>query len=126
MKGMKFDVWYKDTELSSRWNFATDRMPANDTTLYAKWIRDYSETYIIRSRNSNLVIDIYNGGTTEGTNIIQWSYHGGLNQQWRFEALGNGYYKITSVQNPLYSLNIYDAGTSMGNKVMGNAAIWSQ
>ncbi|MBR0575076.1 Ig-like domain-containing protein [Proteiniclasticum sp. BAD-10] len=117
-EGMVFDGWYKDEALTLRWNFASDRIPTTDITLYAKWVKDYSGTYIIRSKNSNLVMDVYGGGTTEGTNIIQYSYHGMTNQQWKFESLNNGYYKITSVLNPEYSIDVYGGGTTMGNRVI--------
>lgn len=117
-EGMVFAGWYQDEALTLRWNFASDRIPTTDLTLYAKWVKDYSGTYVIRSKNSNLVMDVYDGGTTEGTNIIQYSYHGGVNQQWKFESLNNGYYKITSVLNPEYSIDVYGGGTTMGNRVI--------
>ncbi|SHJ75285.1 RICIN domain-containing protein, partial [Parasporobacterium paucivorans] len=79
---------------------------------------DYSGIYNIRSKNSSLVMDVYGGGTVEGTNIIQWGYHGRENQQWRFASLGNGYYKITSVLNPSFSLDVYGGGTNLGNRVI--------
>ncbi|SHJ17322.1 RICIN domain-containing protein, partial [Parasporobacterium paucivorans] len=82
------------------------------------WQNDRSGTYYIMSKNSGLVMDIYGGGTDIGTNIIQWGLHGGLNQQWKFESLGNGYYKITSVLNPAYSMDVYGGGTSIGTKVI--------
>ena len=37
--GYTFEGWYKDADCSDtrEWNFATDVMPAKDTTIYAKW-----------------------------------------------------------------------------------------
>jgi uncharacterized repeat protein (TIGR02543 family) len=32
-----FGGWYKDKECTEVWDFTTDKMPANDITLYAKW-----------------------------------------------------------------------------------------
>ncbi|SHJ73615.1 S8 family serine peptidase, partial [Parasporobacterium paucivorans] len=81
-------------------------------------VQDSSGVYFIKSKNSELFMDIYGGGRDFGTNIIQWSYHGGTNQQWKFENLGNGYYKITSVLNPAYALDVYCSGTSMGTRVI--------
>jgi hypothetical protein len=34
--------------------------------------------------SSGLSLDVYGGGTTSGSKIITWSYHGRANQQWRF------------------------------------------
>lgn len=34
--GYRFDGWYEDAELSSRWDFEEDTV-AGDTVLYAKW-----------------------------------------------------------------------------------------
>ena len=116
--GSVFGGWYKDAALTQKWDFTKDRMPASNLTLYAKWEKDYSGIYNIRSKNSELVMDVYGGGTTEGTNIIQWTYHGRSNQQWTFASLGNGYYKITSVLNPQYSLDVYGGGTDLGNRVI--------
>jgi uncharacterized repeat protein (TIGR02543 family) len=33
-----FDAWYKESALINPWNFATDTIPVNGITLYAKWI----------------------------------------------------------------------------------------
>jgi uncharacterized repeat protein (TIGR02543 family) len=33
-----FDEWYKDASLTEIWNFNVDRMPANNLTLYSKYI----------------------------------------------------------------------------------------
>ena len=35
--GYAFAGWYKESSLSAVWNFAIDKMPANNITLYAKW-----------------------------------------------------------------------------------------
>ena len=79
---------------------------------------DRSGVYVIRSKNSGLVMDVYNGGRENATNIIQWPYHGGLNQLWRFQATGDGYYTITSVLNPQYSIDVHGGGSTMGNRVI--------
>jgi len=36
----------------------------------------------IKNRNSGLVLDVFGGGTSGGVNVIQWTNHNGLNQQW--------------------------------------------
>ncbi|MBW7955095.1 InlB B-repeat-containing protein, partial [Candidatus Gracilibacteria bacterium] len=35
--GYTFGGWYKEEALTNAWNFATDTMPSNAITLYAKW-----------------------------------------------------------------------------------------
>jgi uncharacterized repeat protein (TIGR02543 family) len=36
--GYTFDGWYEQSDFSeTAWDFATDKMPAKDVTLYAKW-----------------------------------------------------------------------------------------
>ncbi len=37
--GYRFAGWYKDAELTDDWNFAEDKMPADDLILYAKWTK---------------------------------------------------------------------------------------
>lgn len=112
-----FGGWYKDAELTQKWNFTKNRMPATNLTLYAKWEEDISGVYNIKSKNSNLVMDVYNGGTDQGVNVIQWPLHGRSNQQWKFEALNNGYYKVTSMLSGL-SIDVYNGGTNLGNRVI--------
>ena len=44
--GYSFIGWYKDEACTSEWVFATDKIPANDITLYAKWtINTYTVTF---------------------------------------------------------------------------------
>ena len=44
-EGYRFDGWYKDAGLTTRWIFSTDTMPANAITLYSKWTAVYKVTY---------------------------------------------------------------------------------
>lgn len=45
--GYDFAGWYSSVDLTGEaWNFETDKMPANDLTLYAKWtIKTYTVTF---------------------------------------------------------------------------------
>lgn len=57
--GYTFDGWYKDSALTTKWNFATDTVTA-DTTLFAKWnVIAYAVTF-----NSN-------GGSEVGAQTIE-------------------------------------------------------
>ena len=42
-EGYTFGGWYKEAECITAWNFDTDKMPAGNITLYAKWILNTSE-----------------------------------------------------------------------------------
>ena len=54
-------------------------------------------TYHLVSRYSNKVMAALNGGTTNGTKLVQWGHNGGDEQKWTFTHLGNGQYKVTGV-----------------------------
>jgi len=40
--------WYEDSNLTKRWNFATDGVSRNGMTLYAKWIVEKEDSFIPR------------------------------------------------------------------------------
>ncbi|MFQ8923071.1 MAG: leucine-rich repeat protein, partial [Clostridium paraputrificum] len=45
-EGYTFDGWYTDNTFAREWDFANDKMPANNITLYAKWnINSYGVDY---------------------------------------------------------------------------------
>ncbi|SOB90681.1 uncharacterized repeat protein (TIGR02543 family), partial [Ureibacillus xyleni] len=45
-EGYNFAGWYKEENLTTAWNFATDTVPVNGITLYAKWtIKEYTVTF---------------------------------------------------------------------------------
>ena len=75
-------------------------------------------TYRIVCRNGGEALDVYQKNTANGTNVDQWPYNGGSNQQWQVTNLGNGAYKIIGVQSGR-SLDAYGFGGSGAN-----ADIW--
>ncbi|HEY4788063.1 MAG TPA: RICIN domain-containing protein, partial [Bacteroidales bacterium] len=56
-------------------------------------------TYAIIARNSGKALDVVSKSTAEGANIQQWTYYATPNQRWVVTYLGNGYYKIKSVNS---------------------------
>jgi beta-glucanase (GH16 family) len=48
----------------------------------------------IVNRHSGKALDVAAPCTADGANIRQWDWANGLNQQWRFEAGGDGAYKL--------------------------------
>jgi alpha-L-fucosidase len=76
--------------------------------------------YRIVNRNSGDVVDVYNFGTANGTNIQQWSWLNNTAQKWTLTATGDGYYKIRNVNSGKL---MEVAGLSRTDN--GNVAIWS-
>ena len=58
-------------------------------------------TYRVKSRASNLVLDVPNSQSTIGLEIQQYTDNGSSAQKWVFTSLGNGYYKIISAVSGL-------------------------
>ena len=73
-------------------------------------------TYKIVARQSGKALDANGFGTSNGTQIQQWSYVGGANQKWTVTGIGNGDYKIIGVQSGK-SLDINAGSTANGTKV---------
>ncbi len=96
--------WANDNGANQKWSLAPDGV-INGTQVYQ-----------IVNRNSNLVMDVYNGGTTLGTNVIQWTNHNGPNQQWMLVPVGN-YYQIVNVKSKL-ALDVYKGGKTLGVDVI--------
>ena len=73
-------------------------------------------TYKIIARHSGKAMDAAGFGTTNGTQIQQWTYGGGANQKWTVTGTGNGNYKIIGVQSGK-SLDINTLSSANGTKV---------
>lgn len=117
--------WYSDPAFGGTPISSLGIGSSGDLNLYAKWGRNYTGTYFIRSKNSGLVMDVYNGGRDNGNRIIQWPKHGGTNQQWVLTPYGSPnadgyyeYYTISSVLNPQYAVDVYGGGTGIGNNMI--------
>ncbi|QJU05714.1 BspA family leucine-rich repeat surface protein [Candidatus Saccharibacteria bacterium oral taxon 955] len=83
--GHTFAGWYKEAGLVNAWNFATDTMPASDTTLYAKWtVNQYKIHYDANTgtggatpdtvSNYDTTVQIANNGFTKtGHSFTGWN-----------------------------------------------------
>lgn len=60
--------------------------------------------YKILARHSGKSLDVANWGTTNGTRVQQWTWHGGASQQWTFEKQSDGCYEIKA--NTTTGLNL--------------------
>jgi hypothetical protein len=56
-------------------------------------------TYRVIVRHSGKALDVYGEATADGSNVDQWTYDGGKNQQWALTHLGGNVYKILGVQS---------------------------
>ena len=73
-------------------------------------------TYKLVARHSAKALDASGATTTNGTQIIQWTYTAGNNQKWTVTSLGGDLYKIIGVQSGK-SIDISNWGTANGTKV---------
>src|SRR5262245_56808465 len=52
------------------------------------------EFFELVSRNSGKCLDVFGASTGAGASAIQWTCHGGANQQWRLDPAGGGAFRI--------------------------------
>lgn len=67
---------------------------------FQPYMVDTTKVYFIQAAHSGKVMDVNGASKDNGANIIQYSLHYGVNQQWRFDALSGadqGYYRIISL-----------------------------
>ncbi|MEV3852983.1 RICIN domain-containing protein [Streptomyces sp. NPDC050095] len=55
---------------------------------------DLKKWYVLVNRDSGKVLDNRSYATNDGAKVVQWSRHGGANQQWRLIDAGDGYYRL--------------------------------
>ena len=55
--------------------------------------------YYLQNRNSGLDADVFGVSTADGANIAQGGFNGGANQQFKFEHLGDGAYKLSAIHS---------------------------
>ena len=72
--------------------------------------------YKIVARHSGKALDVVGWGTTDGTNVDQWTYGGGNNQRWAITHLGNNQYEIVNL-NSGKALDVTAAATTNGTNV---------
>jgi hypothetical protein len=71
----------------------------------------------IVNRNSGKCVDVVSGSTADGAEAIQWTCHGGANQQWELQDAGGGYYRIVS-QASGKCLDVNGASTAEGARII--------
>ncbi|MBW8782990.1 MAG: RICIN domain-containing protein [Verrucomicrobia bacterium] len=73
-------------------------------------------TYRVLNKKSKKALDVYNNGTTDGTNVDQWTWNGGSNQKWTLTYLGNGQYQAMGVGSGKL-LEVAGASTANGANI---------
>ncbi len=77
-------------------------------------------TYSIVAVHSGKALDVYNWGTSDGTNIVQWDYWNGGTQQFNITNVGGEWHRITPVIANSKALDIDNVSSSNG----ANVHIW--
>ncbi|EDN8189323.1 LPXTG cell wall anchor domain-containing protein [Listeria monocytogenes] len=73
-EGSTFTGWYDAKTDGTKWDFGTDKMPANDFTLYAQFsINQYTATFDIDGKTSKQIVD-YQDLLTEPAKPIKEGY----------------------------------------------------
>ncbi|MFJ9721625.1 alpha-L-fucosidase [Streptomyces sp. NPDC101209] len=76
--------------------------------------------YRLVARHSGKVADVAASGSADGTDVLQWTWHGGSNQKWTLVPTGDGYFTIRGVGSGKL---LEVAGLSRADG--GNVGIWS-
>ena len=79
-----------------------------------------SAYYKIVNQNSNKAADVMNLSTSAGTQVIQYDYWGGANQQWQLHDAGNGFFKIVNRNSGLV-LDVTNSSTTNSANGIQNA-----
>jgi alpha-D-xyloside xylohydrolase len=77
--------------------------------------------YTIVNRNSGKLLDVNNGSTADGGDVVQWTGNGGASQRWKLEDACGGYYYIVN-SNSGKTLDVYGLSTADG----GNIIQWTK
>jgi endoglucanase len=73
--------------------------------------------YRIINRNSGKAVDVNGASITSGASIIQWTYGGGNNQQWKIEYLGGGVYRLLN-RNSGQAVDVNGASATNGASII--------
>jgi Ricin-type beta-trefoil lectin domain-like/Trypsin-like peptidase domain len=72
---------------------------------------------IALARHSRQALDVRQSSTADGTEVIQWPFHGANNQRFRAEPLGDGHHRIVANHSGKV-LEVEGASTSAGARVV--------
>ena len=72
---------------------------------------------IVSALDNNMVLDLYNGFSSNGTNVQLYKSNGSNAQKFEVTYLDNGYYKISSMLDLTKSFDVASAGVKNGTNV---------
>lgn len=78
-------------------------------------------TYRLTPRHSGTAIDVENCGTTDGTNVRQWSWLDNDCQKWIITNAGDGTWRLSPASAPLEALDVTNCSTANS----ANLELWS-
>ena len=105
--GFTGDRWHASTDIHFNWCMAVDRAAANGETRFradalAKCAAppvagsfDPRRVYRLVAKHSGRVLDV-NLPDRDQANVVQHTWHGGDNQRWRIEPVGDGSYRLVA------------------------------
>ncbi|EKB1221352.1 InlB B-repeat-containing protein [Listeria monocytogenes] len=92
-EGYTFTGWYDAKTGGNKWDFGTDKMPANDVTLYAQFsINQYTVTFDVDGKTSNVMVNYQDllmepaKPTKDGYTFIGWYDAKTGGNKWRFSS----------------------------------------
>ena len=68
------------------------------------------------NRATGQCLDVVGWSTSDGGDVRQWTCHGGANQRWRVEPLGDGTSRIVNTHSDK-ALDVHDCGTADGTNI---------
>lgn len=78
---------------------------------------DTSAEYVLVNRHSGLAADVLDASTQNGAEIIQWHRLADAPwQRWRFQDMGDGYYRIVSVHSGK-AIDVWERSTADGAEI---------
>ncbi len=73
-------------------------------------------TYKLLHQGTSKALDVFGGGSSDGTNVDQWQDNGITNERWIVTSAGGGYYKLTH-KGTSECLDVSGGSTSQGANV---------
>ncbi|MFC6018249.1 RICIN domain-containing protein [Plantactinospora solaniradicis] len=112
------DLW-SGVNLGTATGVLTRSLPAHGSGLYRLVPQStvpVPAAYTLAARHSGKLVDVFNGSTADGADVVQWTANGQANQQWRFRDAGGGYHQVVSA-NSGKCLDVYGGVGATGDGV---------
>ena len=105
-EGYTFAGWYKEAACQNKWDFATEKMPANAVTLYAKWEANaYSVEFNANSGTGTMPSQAFVYDTAQGLETNKFTKEGYTFKGWSTIVNGQVMYTDGATVNNLTATN---------------------